>query len=174
MGQPTKYYSSKQEHMIADYLGWSVVSGSGARAFHPGDIRSDDFLGECKTHVERVDRIVIYNKVWAKIISEATSVFKTPVLFIDNGSQRVDSTWCVIPRNVVLSHDIKPVHFETDLSCINISKTQTSFNHNEMIRQYKILHTNNNSYVAIVASVGNHNVAIYRLDEFRNVFLGGE
>lgn len=76
MSEPTKYYSSRQEHMVADYLGWSVVSGSGARSFNPGDIRSDDFLGECKTFTKESDDVYCYNSVWSKITEEATSVMK--------------------------------------------------------------------------------------------------
>ena len=31
--KPTKFYSTKQEQAIADYLGWSAVPASGARSF---------------------------------------------------------------------------------------------------------------------------------------------
>ena len=91
----TKKYSNKQERLIADYLGWEVVSGSGARDFNPGDIKSSQWLGECKTHVSIVDRITIKYSVWDKISTEAKSVFKFPALFIDNGSQNIDDTWVV-------------------------------------------------------------------------------
>ena len=40
----TKDFSSVQEHSIANSLGWKVVSGSGARNFHPGDIVSESGL----------------------------------------------------------------------------------------------------------------------------------
>lgn len=91
----TKTYSNKQEKLIADYLGWEVVSGSGARNFNPGDIKSPQWLGECKTHISIVDRISVNYKVWIKIVNEAKSVFKFPALFIDNGSQNIDNTWVV-------------------------------------------------------------------------------
>ena len=96
--KPTKFYSSKQEKMIADYLGWSVVAASGARMFNPGDVISDMYLCECKTHTEKKDHIVIKKQVWAKITEEATSVLKRPVLFVDNGTQTVENTWCVVPQ----------------------------------------------------------------------------
>ena len=35
---PTKDFSSKQENMVADFLDWSVVVGSGAAACYPGDV----------------------------------------------------------------------------------------------------------------------------------------
>ena len=104
--KPTKYYSTKQENSIADYLGWSVVAASGARPFHPGDIRSDDFLGECKTHTSKQSDIVIYKDVWRKITSEATSVMKRPVLFVDNGTQKIKNTWCVLPERFLSDKNI--------------------------------------------------------------------
>lgn len=94
--QPTKYYSEKQETMIAESLGWQVVSGSGSRACHPGDIVSDEWLGECKTHTLPTDRIVFKLHDWKKICDEAAQVFKYPVLFTDDGSQKLQTTWCMI------------------------------------------------------------------------------
>ena len=49
-----KEASYKQEHMVADFMGWSVVTGSGSRPFTPGDISSDHFLVECKTHTKDI------------------------------------------------------------------------------------------------------------------------
>ena len=92
---PTKTYSTRQEKMIARYLGWEVVSASGARSFCPGDVRSADWLGECKTHMRPQDRVVVELSVWNKIQEEARSVFKAPVLFVDDGTQKADHTWCV-------------------------------------------------------------------------------
>ncbi len=93
-----KYYSDRQEHMIADYLGWSVVSGSGARSTLPGDIRSEDWLGECKTHKTPGQMISFKHKVWKKIQDEASSKFKFPALFVDDGSQTVENTWVMHRR----------------------------------------------------------------------------
>ena len=92
----TKDYSSKQEKMIADYLNWKVVVGSGSRACHPGDIISDDWLGECKTHT-KVDQPVFFSSdVWTKICNEASFQHRNPVLFSDDGSQKINRTWCMI------------------------------------------------------------------------------
>lgn len=92
----TKDYSSKQEKSIASYLGWSVVSGSGARPCHPGDIISDDWLGECKTHISADNSIFFSSDVWKKICDEAIFQHRTPVLFTDDGSQNLKKTWCII------------------------------------------------------------------------------
>lgn len=97
----TKDFSSKQEKMIADFLGWSVVAGSGAAACFPGDIISDDWLGECKTHVERGKQIFFSRSVWIKICDEAFMKRRSPVLFTDDGSQRSERTWCLFSfRNI--------------------------------------------------------------------------
>lgn len=107
---PTKYYSCKQEHMIAEYLGWDVVPGSGARDFHPGDIRSDCHLGECKTHTKSVNDIKFYSRVWNKIQHEAESEMRCPVLFTDNGTQKIENTWCVLPKRCVNILTLECVH----------------------------------------------------------------
>lgn len=98
MNNPTKFYSNKQETAVANYLNWRVVTGSGARATHPGDIVSDDWLGECKTHVIKSKTITFKKSEWQKIFSEAISKFKTPVLIVDDGSQSISNTWCIYPR----------------------------------------------------------------------------
>ncbi|MCM1223697.1 MAG: hypothetical protein NC548_55530 [Lachnospiraceae bacterium] len=92
----TKDFSSKQEKMIAAYLGWSVVSGSGSRPCHPGDIIGDDWLGECKTHTSSGNSIFFSSEVWKKICDEAMFQHRNPVLFTDDGSQKLDRTWCII------------------------------------------------------------------------------
>ena len=99
--KPTKYFSSKHEKMVADCLGWKVVPGSGARNFHPGDVVSERFLGECKTHVSEQTSIVFYRDIWEKIYAEATSQLKVPVLFVDDGTQVLNHTWCLFPIGLI-------------------------------------------------------------------------
>ena len=114
--QATKFYSNKQENMIANLLGWSVVSGSGAAAGHPGDISSDDWLGECKTHISPGKQIVFYSDTWSKIVEEATSKFKYPVLFVDDGSQTTYNTWCAFPYKSIAPTDSMIVPYPFKLS----------------------------------------------------------
>ena len=96
----TKDHSSLQESNIANYLGWRVVSGSGSRLCRPGDIISDDWLGECKTHVTSDNKLVFLMTVWNKIREEAVSQYKCPALFVDDGSKRIDKTWVMFSANV--------------------------------------------------------------------------
>ena len=91
----TKDYSSVQERRIADALGWEVVTGSGARPCVPGDVRSDEWLGECKTHTEPGHRVVFMLDVWKKIQNEADASHRSPVIFADDGSQDLRYTWAL-------------------------------------------------------------------------------
>lgn len=97
-----KHYSTIQENTIAKYLGWSVVSGSGARSGHPGDIKSEEWLGECKTHTKTDSKLFVSFNVWDKISDEAQSQFKKPALFVDDGSQQVENTF-VLFRPTILN-----------------------------------------------------------------------
>ena len=97
----TKYYSQLQENRVGRYLNWGVVSGSGSRAGRPGDLSGAHFLGECKTHTEPGHKIVFNQQVWLKLCNEATSKYRFPVLIVDDGSQRLDRTWCLFPGFIV-------------------------------------------------------------------------
>ena len=96
MARGTKSASDKQEKLIAHYLGWKQVSGSGSRPMHPGDVVSDNWLGECKTHLSAGNIIAFKFDVWDKLADEAISQFKLPALFVDDGSQTVDKTFVMI------------------------------------------------------------------------------
>lgn len=104
----TKDYSIKQEKMVADYLGWECVVASGARPCHPGDIISDYWMGECKTHVTTGNRVRFNFKEWEKICDEAMSRGKFPVLFSDDGSQKDKNTWCMINTKTAPLESIPP------------------------------------------------------------------
>lgn len=102
-----KLFSNAQEKMIADQLSWRVVSGSGARDCYPGDVVSDSWLGECKTHTEVSDRVCFVKSHWTKICKEASSKFKYPALFVDNGSQKSAHTWVIFPFKCCNASDFK-------------------------------------------------------------------
>ena len=99
----TKEFSAKQEKMVADFMGWKVVTGSGSRPFTPGDVNSYDFLVECKTHITAQDKIVFRKAHWKKISSEAMSKHRYPVLITDDGTQKAGNTWVMIPRRMLTS-----------------------------------------------------------------------
>ena len=95
----TKDYSSVQEQKVADALGWEVVTGSGARPVTPGDVKSDSWLGECKTHTESGQKIFFDLAVWQKVEKEADATHRSPALIVDDGSQDLSHTW-VLCRKV--------------------------------------------------------------------------
>lgn len=95
-----KFYSDRQEKMIAKYLGWGQVVGSGSRPFTPGDVNSYHWLGECKTHDTEKSNIVFLKRHWSKINEEAVAKGRFPVLFTDNGTQLYDNTWVMLPLSV--------------------------------------------------------------------------
>lgn len=123
----TKDYSSKQEHLIADFLDWQVVPGSGATACIPGDIRSDTWLGECKTHTSSGKKIQFHAEVWDKIQEEATSKYKYPAYFVDDGSQRLDRTWVLFDINQISCSE--PVLAEYPFTV----RKNISFNHIDIL-----------------------------------------
>lgn len=95
----TKTYSTAQEKLIANTLCWQIVPASGARNFHPGDIKSPSWLGECKTHQSEVDKIQFNRNVWDKIYSEAFTEHKSAALFVDNGTQTLVGTYVMFNMN---------------------------------------------------------------------------
>lgn len=171
--QPTKHFSSRQEHMIAEYLGWSVVSGSGARAFNPGDIRSDYFLGECKTFTKESDTIYCYHSVWSKIVEEATAVMKKPALFVDNGTQVDKNTWCVVPEHLIAFHNIARLP-QSD-SLLKTSKTRVSFSHRALKYQFS-MHQRivGHDAIALCFELNNSPVCIITLKTLKNLIEGDD
>ena len=158
----TKFYSNKQEKMIADLLGWTVVSGSGAAAGHPGDITCDDWLGECKTHISPGKQNVFYSDVWTKIVEEATSKFKYPVLFVDDGSQTSYNTWCAFLYKSVAPADsiIVPYPFKLSKNISFSSKKLGDI----------MLSENSQQNVIFATKLGKYDVGITSLFSFSTMF----
>ena len=59
----TRYYSNKQEKSVAKAVGGRKTANSGATVFFKGDVVSDNFLFECKTHTEPKQSMTI-KKEW--------------------------------------------------------------------------------------------------------------
>lgn len=116
-----KEVSSKQEKVIAEYLGWKTVSASGARDFHKGDIVSEDWLGECKTHMKETMKLSFNQSVFQKISDEAMSKFKKPVLFVDDGTQTLKNTYALLLLKHISNIDFNLMIFGTKFSKININ-----------------------------------------------------
>jgi hypothetical protein len=101
-----KISSEKQEHLVAEYLGCKVVSGSGARPFNQGDVTGYSFLIECKTHNTEQQNIIFYKKHWIKISEEAIAHGRFPALVVDNGTQSIKNTWVMIPKRILADNSV--------------------------------------------------------------------
>jgi len=117
----TKFYSSKQEKLVAKELGGYSIGGSGAMPGVPGDVKTEDWLVECKTHTQSDQNIFFDLNVWTKIKNEAMGMHKKPVLIVDDGSQTVEKTWCLCRANnlnlgSVISLDL-PMAVRKNITC---------------------------------------------------------
>lgn len=155
----TKYFSNKQENMIARLLNWTVVKGSGARSLHPGDIQSDVWLGECKTHETPGHKIIFNQRVWKKIVDEAVSKYRFPALFVDDGSQTIMHTW--VMYSCLPSIPVTVVNFP------HVVKTNVSFDSLDMLDHRK--HIDGTSPVIYTVSI-DRVAYISTLEDFHEMF----
>ena len=134
----TKDFSSIQETNIANYLNWAVVSGSGARPFHKGDVYSAAWLGECKTRMKSSTTVIIYLSHLLKISNEAMFNRKNSVLFVDDGSQQVSSTWAVFyPQSIFpISRSVCCVKVNNQ---VNVNDKTVTFEHSKLKSLYEVL-----------------------------------
>jgi len=160
-----KQSSNKQEKMVADYMGWKVVTGSGSRPFNPGDVNGYNFLVECKTHIEEQVNIVFYKKHWKKISEESLSKHRYPVLITDNGTQRAANTWVMLPKRMI--SDSFSICQCDDSWNKSRSNTTITFEHRAIMQTYRRSYSENNiNYIP--AKFDDEELAIMPLDEFRN------
>ena len=82
--KPTRYYSSKQENIVAKDIGGKTTSNSGATPFDKGDISTDKFLIECKTKTSNSDSISIKKEWLEKLKDEALFMKKEHEALIFN------------------------------------------------------------------------------------------
>lgn len=162
-----KEASTSQENMVANYMGWRVVTGSGSRPFRPGDVQNDHFLVECKTHTEPQEKIIFYTKHWAKISEEAQAKHRYPALVVDNGTQKSQNTWVMLSRSVI-PDDRAFRHF-------NIPNTSTSgntitFNHSAVSNRFKLGHQLDRINF-FPEWCNNEQIAIMPLEEFKKFYV---
>ena len=158
-----KFYSDRQEKMVADYLDFFQVSGSGARPFRPGDVTSEKWLCECKTHDTVGDKISFKRAHWTKLCNEALGVNRYPVLITDNGSQRSQYTWIMIPLRIVPSDVINILDGVKNSSTKGSSFT---FKHGSAMSLY-IAHSEDNK-VNVFRAEFDEPLAIMPISAFRD------
>ena len=135
MSANNKIFSSRQEKMVADYMGWKVVSGSGSRPFAPGDINSFNILVECKTHTEEQESVVFKKAHWQKISNEATAKHRYPARVVENGSQKSQHTWVMLPKRMLADEAVFKIY-----GLVNTARTDSTvtFKHNLAQSLYKL------------------------------------
>lgn len=99
--ESTRYYSNIQEKNVANFLSGKVVAGSGSDKFAPGDVKTDKYLIECKTHVKETAKVEFLSSSWKQIVAEATRCGRFPVLCVDNGTQNVENTFILTNQHCV-------------------------------------------------------------------------
>jgi len=160
-----KEASAKQEKLVADYMGWHVVSGSGARPFKPGDVNNEHYLAECKTHVNEQTNIVFYKKHWDKIAIESSSVHKRPVLITDNGTQNSSHTWVAIHWKTLPEN----CHIILGLNNTSRSENTITFNAYEAAMNYKQGYQDSDINY-FIEKFGKDELAIMPLSEFKKFY----
>lgn len=60
MPRPTRFYSDQQEKRVAKAVRGKQTANSGATAFSKGDVNTEDWLLECKTHTEEREQFTIH------------------------------------------------------------------------------------------------------------------
>jgi len=161
-----KLFSSRQEKMVADYMGWKVVSGSGARPFDPGDVVNAHCLVECKTHDTEQANIVFRKTHWQKISTEARAKNRYPVLITDNGTQKLRNTWVLISVKLT---DIGNANRIDGLANTSSKGATITFKHDNALSLF------NTNYIRgkvnyLSATWGNELLAIMPLEEFKNFY----
>lgn len=73
--RPTRFYSSRQEKMVASQNNGKVVPNSGATRFNKGDVLTEHFVIECKTKTESSKSFSI-KKEWIEKAQE--EMFSVP------------------------------------------------------------------------------------------------
>jgi hypothetical protein len=74
--RPTRYYSKKQENLIAKELGGNRQPNSGATMFSKGDVVLDDWLIEAKTKTSPSSSMTIHREWLEKNEEEAFAMGK--------------------------------------------------------------------------------------------------
>lgn len=74
--RPTRFYSKQQEKRVAKAVGGKRTANSGATMFSKGDVRTKNFLIECKTCTERKNTFTMHKDWFDKNKEEAFAMHK--------------------------------------------------------------------------------------------------
>ena len=77
MNKPTRFYSNRQEKAVAKKVGGKQVVNSGATAFSKGDVRTEEWIIECKTSTKEKSSFCIKREWLEKNKEEAFAMGKS-------------------------------------------------------------------------------------------------
>lgn len=95
----TRHYSKKQETRVAKSLRGKVNANSGATGFYKGDIRTDDFLIECKTATKEVKSVSIKKEWLEKLKEEKFAMGKSQMAIAFDFGDGED--WFIIQKDLM-------------------------------------------------------------------------
>lgn len=75
--RPTRYFSNKQEKRVAKAIGGKQTANSGATMFSKGDVRTEEWIIECKTKTSDCKSMTIQKEWIEKNEEEAFSMGKS-------------------------------------------------------------------------------------------------
>jgi hypothetical protein len=83
--KPTRFYSKKQEKKVAKAVKGKRTKNSGATMYDKGDVKTDEILFECKTHMKPLASITIKREWLDTLKEEGFAKGKVGVLVSDFG-----------------------------------------------------------------------------------------
>lgn len=94
----TRDFSSKQEHLVASYLGGTLTPNSGAGHTKKGDVLLEDTIVECKTRTKQSISHTIKKEWILDLIKECIAMGKNHwAIVFDFGTQEINKQYAVIP-----------------------------------------------------------------------------
>ena len=94
----TRDFSSKQEHLVASYLGGTLTPNSGAGHTKKGDVLLEDTIVECKTRTKQSISHTIKKEWILDLIKECIAMGKNHwAIVFDFGTQEINKQYVVIP-----------------------------------------------------------------------------
>lgn len=94
----TRDFSSKQEQVVASYLGGVLTPNSGAGHTKKGDVLLEDTIVECKTRTKQSISHTIKKEWILDLIKECIAMGKNHwAIIFDFGTQEINKQYVVIP-----------------------------------------------------------------------------
>lgn len=98
----TKYYAERQEQYVAKILGGRVQPGSGCGKFSKSDVRSGDFLVECKTAMTTKQAFSIKKDWLEKLRAEALMNHKSMYALAFNFGAEAEHNYFVLDEKTFI------------------------------------------------------------------------